>query len=172
VPTEKLDRLPTCYQSDFARGGLKVFEPAGDRTWSHPPAFPSARGGLVSTVDDYLAFGQMMLNKGRHGRERILSRPSVETMTTDQLTPEQRATAGFFLDNRGWGFGLSVVIRREDLSAIPGRFGWDGGYGTSWYSDPREELVAILMTQRMWDSPEAQSLYLDFWTSTYQAIDD
>ncbi len=115
----------------------------------------------------------MMLNKGTHGRERILSRPSVEVMTTDQLTPAQRAATGILLgDNRGWGFGMSVIIRRDDLSATPGRFGWEGGLGTAWASDPAEEMVAILMTQRAMDSPSAPALYSDFWTLAYQAIDD
>jgi CubicO group peptidase (beta-lactamase class C family) len=141
--------------------------------WSRPPAFPSAAGGLVSTVDDYLAFGRMMLNNGKHGNERILSRPSVELMTTDQLTAEQKAGARIFLgENRGWGFGLSVVTRRDDLSAVPGRFGWDGGLGTSWASDPGEDMVAILLTQTAWTSPSPPGVYHDFWTSAYQAIDD
>ena len=81
----------------------------------------AAAGGLVSTVDDYLAFGRMVLNKGQHGRERILARPSVETLTTDQLTPEQKAVselgAGFF-DNHGWGFGVSIVTRRDAVAAV------------------------------------------------------
>jgi CubicO group peptidase (beta-lactamase class C family) len=117
----------------------------------------------------------MMLNKGKHGRERILSRLSVELMTTDHITPEQKAVSDFFpgfWDNRGWGFGISVITRRNDVGAVPGRFGWDGGYGTSWYSDPKEDLVGILMTQRVWDSPRAPDVYLDFWTPAYQAIDD
>ena len=95
-------------------------------------------------------------------------------MTTDQLTPEQKAASGFFLgflDNRGWGFGVSVVTRRDDVAAVPGRFGWDGGFGTSWASDPREEMVAILMTQRA-GLPQSAGSMLDFWTSAYQAIDD
>ena len=114
-----------------------------------PPArIPGRRGGLISTVYDYLAFGQMMLNKGKHGNERILSRPSVEAMTTNQITPEQKAGSELFLeDNRGWGFGMSIITRRDDVAAAPGRFGWDGGLGTSWYSDPNEDMVAILMTQ-------------------------
>ena len=135
-----------------------------------PPAFPSGAGGLVSTIDDYLAFGQMMLNKGRHGSERIMSRPSVEAMTADQLTPDQKAEAGPILaDNRGWGFGVAVVTRRDDVAAVPGRFGWDGGLGTSWSSDPWEEMVAILMTQVL---GFPSGIYEDFWTSAYQAIDD
>jgi len=93
-------------------------------------------------------------------------------MTADQLTPEQRAGAGAFLgDNRGWGFGVSMFIRRDDVSAVPGRYGWDGGFGTSWSSDPTEELVGILMTQRL-ASYESPGIDLDFWTSAYQAIDD
>jgi len=51
-------------------------------------------------------------------------------------------------------------------------FGWDGGYGTSGYSDPGEDMVAILMTQRVWDALGAPLAYLDFWTQAYQAIDD
>ncbi len=94
-------------------------------------------------------------------------------MTTDHLTQEQKTGAGLFLgDNRGWGFGMSVVIRRDEVSAVPGRFGWDGGLGTSWTSDPKEDMVAILMTQRTLDSSIALALYLDFWTSAYQAIGD
>jgi CubicO group peptidase (beta-lactamase class C family) len=107
------------------------------------------------------------------GRERILSRLSVETMTTDQLTPEQQAESRFFLgDSRGWGFGVSIVTRRDDVAAVPGRFGWDGGYGTSWSSDPKEDMVAILMTQCLWNSPSPPGIYLDFWTLAYQTIDD
>jgi CubicO group peptidase (beta-lactamase class C family) len=170
VPAAKLDRLASCYWTNFETGAFELFDDPRDGLWSRPPAFPSE---LVSTIDDYLAFGQMMLNKGKHGRERILSRPSVELMTTDQLTPEQKAGAGFVLgENRGWGFGVSMVTRRDDVAAVPGRYGWDGGYGTSWATDPEEEMVAILMTQRLWTSPSPPDIYLDFWTSAYQAIDD
>ncbi len=77
-------------------------------------------------------------------------------MTTDQLTPEQKAVSGLFpgfFDSYGWGFGVSVITRRDDIAAVPGRYGWDGGLGTSWYSDPREDMVIILMTQCAWTSP-------------------
>ena len=174
VPATKLDRLATSYQVNPETGALELYDEAEGGQWSRPPAFPSAGGGLVSTIDDYLAFGQMMLNKGNYGSERLLSRPSVETMTTDQLTPEQKAVSGFYpgyFDSRGWGFGVSVITRRDDLAAVPGRFGWDGGLGTSWYSDPREDMVAILMTQRS-AFPLFSGVYLDFWTSAYQTIDD
>jgi CubicO group peptidase (beta-lactamase class C family) len=173
VPPDKVARLPVCYATDPWTGGLTVFDGARDGQWTRAPAFPDASAGLVSTVDDVHAFARMMLAKGRHGRGRILSRPSVEAMTTDQLTPEQRAAAvGFLGENRGWGFGTAVVVRRDDLSAVPGRFGWDGGYGTSFAVDPAEEMIGILMTQRMWTSPSPPAVCRDFWTSAYAAIDD
>ena len=175
VPTTRLDRLVTSYWTNFETGALELYDEAKGGQWSRPPAFPSGAGGLVSTIDDYLAFGQMMLNQGKHGNERLLSRPSVETMTTDQLTPEQKAVSGLvpgYFDSHGWGFGVSMVTRRDDVAAVPGRFGWDGGMGTSWYSDPREGMVTILMTQRAWTSPSPPDVCLDFWTSAYQAIDD
>jgi CubicO group peptidase (beta-lactamase class C family) len=170
VPADKRHRLASCYDADPDTGTLVLHDSAEESQWNSPPPFPSGAGGLVSTADDYLAFGTMMLHKGMHGRERILSRPSVEVMTTDQLTATQKAGAGIFLgENRGWGFGMSVITKRDDLSSVPGRFGWDGGYGTSWYADPVEEMVCILMTQvRGFPS----GIYPDFWTSAYQAIDD
>ncbi|MGH2498323.1 MAG: serine hydrolase domain-containing protein [Ktedonobacteraceae bacterium] len=173
VPEASLDRLATSYWTDPASGKLTVYDEARGGQWSRPPAFPSGAGGLVSTIDDYLAFGQMMLSLGKHGNERILSRLSVEVMTTDQLTPAQKAAPSLisgFLDGNGWGFGVSVVTRRDDIAAVPGRYGWDGGLGTSWYSDPREEMIIILMTQSAWASPSPPNVY--FWTLAYQAIDD
>ena len=175
VPAAKLDRLATSYWSNPETGALEVYDEAEGGQWSRPPAFPAAASGLVSTVDDYLAFGQMMLSQGKHGRERVLSRPSVETMTTDQLTSGQKAASGLvggYFDRHGWGFGLSMVTRREDLAEPVGTFGWDGGLGTSWRSDPREKMVTILMTQRAWTSPTPPDVCRDFWTSAYQAIDD
>jgi CubicO group peptidase (beta-lactamase class C family) len=175
VPAAKLDRLATCYWTDPKTGKLAVFDEARGGRFATPPVFESGAGGLVSTVDDYLAFCRMMLNKGKHGDEHILSRLSVELMTTDHITLEQKAASPFspgFWDNHGWGFGVSIVTRRDDLSGVPGRFGWDGGYGTSGYSDPKEDMVVILMTQRLMESPSAPAVYVDFWTSAYQAIDD
>ena len=175
VSEASLDRLATSYWTNPESGELIVYDEAVGGQWSRPPAFPSGAGGLVSTIDDYLAFGQMMLSQGKHGSERILSRLSIETMTTDQLTPEQKAVSGLvpgFFDGHGWGFGVSIVTRRDEVAAVPGRYGWDGGMDTSWYSDPREEMITILMTQRAWTSPSPPDVCLDFWTSAYQAIDD
>jgi CubicO group peptidase (beta-lactamase class C family) len=179
VPADQLDRLPDSYGihygPNFETGEFGIFDPAKDGQFSRPPVFESGAGGLVSTVDDLLAFGQMMLGLGKFGGRRILSRPSVELMTTDQITPAQKAASTFFpefWESRGWGFGVSIVVKRDDVFATPGRFGWDGGYGTSWYVDPKEDLIGVLMTQRLMDSPIAPAVFRDFWTSAYQAIDD
>jgi len=172
VPADKRDRLPSCYFPNPATGTLELFDGVHESQWGRPPTFPSGADGLVSTIDDYLAFGQMMLNQGRHGSERILSRRAVEAMTTDQLTPQQKAVSspplpGFF-ETYGWGFGVSVVTRRDDLASVPGRYGWDGSLGTSWFCDPKEDLIGIVLTQRVL----ALDVSRDFWTLAYQAIDD
>ncbi len=175
VPASKLNRLATSYWTDPETGALAVYDEAEGGQWSRPPAFPSGAAGLVSTIDDYLAFGQMLLNKGKHESRRILSRPSVELMTSDQLTPEQKTVSGLVpgdFDSHGWGFGVSVVTRRTDIAESVGTFGWTGGLGTSWSSDPQEQMVTILLTQRAWSSPSPPTICLDFWTLAYQAIDD
>jgi CubicO group peptidase (beta-lactamase class C family) len=175
VPAAQIGRLATSYWNNAGTGERELYDPAAGGQWSRPPAFPSGGGGLVSTIDDYRAFAEMLLNKGRHGNERLLSRSSVELMTADQLTPAQKAATDWlpgYFDSHGWGFGVSIVTRRDQPFGSLGTFGWDGGMGTSWYTDPREELVTIILTQRAWRSPSPPNVCLDFWTLAYQAIDD
>jgi CubicO group peptidase (beta-lactamase class C family) len=175
LPERSIERLATAYWNDPATGELGLFDAAKGGQWSRSPAFPSGAGGLVSTIDDYMAFGEMMLRQGKHGNERILARPTVELMTTDHLTPVQKSVSGLipgYFEGHGWGFGHSVVTRRDDLAKSVGTFGWDGGLGTVWSTDPREEMITILMTQRAWTSPNPPDVCLDFWTLAYQAIDD
>jgi CubicO group peptidase (beta-lactamase class C family) len=174
VRAAKLDRFATSYMVNPETHGLMVYDPAEGGDWSRPPAFPNGAGGLVSTADDYLAFANMLLNSGVHGRTRILSRPSVELMTTDQLTPEQKARSGFGPDSfagRGWGFCLGITTRRTEF-ASSGSYGWSGGMGTLWENDPHEEMITILMTQRGWESSTPAGVFVDFWTLAYAAIDD
>jgi CubicO group peptidase (beta-lactamase class C family) len=173
VPAAKLDRLPACFGRDMTTGELVLLEPAGGGYAARPPAFESGAGGLVSTADDLLAFGRMMLMDGT-AVERILSRPSIELMTADHLTPGQKAASPFFerfWESRGWGLGLGVITARNDVAESPGRFGWDGAFGTSWYVDPTNQLVGVLMTQRRPDRLAISQVALDFWTSVYQLID-
>jgi CubicO group peptidase (beta-lactamase class C family) len=175
VPAANLDRLATSYLTDPETGALTLNdEPVGGQ-WSRPPAFPSGAGGLVATVDDYLAFAHMLLDRGRFGGDRIVSRLSIEAMTTDQLTAEQKAISSIvpgYFDSHGWGFGVAVATTRTDPAEPVGAFGWDGGLGTCWRTDPSEEMITILMTQAAWTSPNPPDVCRDFWTSAYQAIDD
>ncbi|MGI8546218.1 MAG: serine hydrolase domain-containing protein [Gemmatimonadaceae bacterium] len=172
VSTEKIERLPQFYFFNHQTNTLDVFDDAANSAWRLEPPFESGAGGLVSTIDDYFAFSRMMLNKGRHGREQILSRTAVELMTSDQLTPQQRAGSEiFFGTHSSWGFGMAVDIRRDQVFHTPGRFGWDGGFGTTAYTDPAEGMIGILFTQRMMDSPEPPKVFTDFWTLAYGAME-
>jgi CubicO group peptidase (beta-lactamase class C family) len=176
VPEAKIARVPTCYGLDYSTGKLSVLDEARGGVVSRPPVFESGGGGLVSTVDDMLAFGRMMLNNGAAGREPILSRPSIDLMTADDhLTPAQKAASPFFenfWNTCTWGLGLGVVTGRHDIADAPGRFGWDGAFGTSCWVDPKEQMVGVLMTQRRPDVLAIPPVILDFWTSAYQLIDD
>jgi CubicO group peptidase (beta-lactamase class C family) len=175
VPAAKLDRLATCYRTDAETQRLAVYDDARNGRWTRPPAFPSGGGGLVSTADDFLAFGRMMLRLGSHGAHRILARPTVDLMTTDHLTAAQKAASPFFpgfWDKTGWGFGLSVTTGRDALAPSPGSYGWMGGFGTSWWTDPHEDMVAILLIQRLMTGPNDVVISADFATLAYQAIDD
>lgn len=175
VPEDKLDRLPTCYATDPFTGQRIVLDEARGGQVARAPTFESGAGGLVSTACDMAAFGRMMIDTGACGRGRVLSRPTVELMTMDHLTSAQKAASPFFPDfwaNRGWGLGLGVTTARHDIADVPGSFGWDGAFGTSWHIDPKEGLVLVLMTQRRPDVLDIPALTRDFWTAAYQLIDD
>jgi CubicO group peptidase (beta-lactamase class C family) len=172
VPPEKINRLPDVYFFNRQANRLDSFDDPANSAWSTPPPSESGGGGLVSTVDDYFAFSRMMLNKGRHGREQILSRATIELMTSDQLTPEQRtASEIFFGTHSSWGLGMAVDIARSEIYHSPGRYGWTGGLGTTAYIDPAQEVIGILFTQRMMDSPEPPKFFSDFWTLAYGAVE-
>ncbi|MET8141473.1 serine hydrolase domain-containing protein [Sphaerisporangium sp. NPDC005288] len=181
VPDDQIDRMPTLYAPDPRSGEFTVWDEAKGGRWSLPPAFQGGGGGLVSTADDYHAYFRMLLDHGMHGGERILSRPAVELMTTNRLTPEQQAVRSAMATENvhlsfgqgqhgGWGFGMAVRTYRGDYAPI-GQFGWDGGSGTSTYADPRNRLTGILLTQVGMSVPDSARLIHDFWTTVYQAID-
>ncbi|CAK6472706.1 serine hydrolase domain-containing protein [Peribacillus castrilensis] len=182
VPADKIDRLPPLYAPDPQTGEFIVWDEAKGGRHSQPPAFQSGGGGLSSTVDDYHAYFQMLLNHGMHGTERILSRPAVQLMTTNRLTHEQQAARNAMASNNvhvsfgqgqhgGWGFGMAVRTYRGDYASI-GQFGWDGGAGTTTYADPDKQLAGILLTQVGMSTPDSARLIHDFWTMVYQAIED
>ncbi len=131
-------RLATAYEN--VDGKLAVRD-RPDGQWWRPPRFPDGAGGLVSTAADLVAFGRMLLRGG----DPVLKPGTVAEMTRDQLTPAQRARVwpGFsFLDDRGWGYGVSVT---------EWGYAWDGGLGTSWSNIPDQDLTVVVLTQRAAD---------------------
>lgn len=156
--TPEVHRLAAAYRP--TPGGL-VLEDPPDGGWSVPPRFEDAAAGLVSTADDLLAFARMLLRGG----DPILSADAVRAMTSDQLTPAQRASFGLGLDSavgRSWGFCQAVYDS--------GAFGWDGGFGTSWWVDPGPGLVVIVMTQLLFESPESPAVHGDVRRAAYDAL--
>ena len=175
VPGESIGRLATAYARDNAATGGPVVDDAPDGHWSQPPVFESGGGGLVSTADDYLAFASALLAGGTSHGERVLSRPAVTLMTSDQLTPAQKAVSGFwpgYFDAMGWGFGMSVRTSRTHLGPSVGTYGWSGFYGSAWYNDPAEDMTTIVLMQRAHMGDQTLPMWHDIWTAVYQAIDD
>ena len=156
--TAHTERLATAYRP--TPDGLRVWDrPEG--TWSRPQAFADGAAGLLSTVDDLLAFARMLLAGGAP----VLSAEAVRAMTSDQLTEAQKAHGGLgpdFFSGRSWGFCQAVLEG--------GAFGWDGGFGTSWLVDPACELVVIVLTQRMFETSQTPQVHRDIQAAAYAAL--
>ncbi len=184
VPPDRLGRFTTAYAPDPKPGVtevINVLDPIEGSWWGRPPALPNAAGWMVSTIDDFWAFARMLVDRGVHDGERILSEASIELMVRDRLTDAQRAASTLFLGaHSSWGLGLSVPAAAGDPAAIPRGIGWDGGTGTTWRSDLDRDLTGILFTQRAMTSPEPPAAFVDFWarrtppsrTEAYAAIED
>ena len=147
ISPERTGRLPSQYMTNFQTGKMEQQTLTGPSVWTKPPVFPSGAAGLLSTADDYLAFARLLQSEGTYKDQRLLSPRSVRLMTTNHLTPGQMAGGDPILAGQGWGFGMTVVTAPDDVSPVPGRYGWNGGYGTFWFNDPARKLVAIAMTQ-------------------------
>jgi CubicO group peptidase (beta-lactamase class C family) len=172
VPADRRDRFGPCWWTDGATGERAVYDPP-DGQWATPPAFPSGAAGLVSTVDDLHRFAAVLLAGGERHGVRLLARPTVAAMTTNQLTPAQMAAmAPDPSDATGWGLGVGVEVRGGSPTRSPGTYGWDGGLGSSWANDPSEDLIGVLLTNRAWASPTPPAAFRDFWTATYAAFAD
>jgi CubicO group peptidase (beta-lactamase class C family) len=146
-------RLATLYAA--RDDGLAEADPP-DGAFARPPAFESLAGGLVSTAPDVLTFLCALADGGGP----LLPAAAVAAMTRDALGPELRARAEHIVGpNRSWGLMAAVVVAGPSA----GRWGWDGGTGTSAWVDPARDLVAVLLTQRLMagphDAPDA------FWTA-------
>jgi len=149
-PDTKLDRLATAY-TYYDGKGLNRFPdtPITEGTFSYSADYPykgerklfSGGAGLNSTAEDYARFCQMMLNGGKWGNTRLLSRKTVELMTHDQL--------GKIGPDQEFGLGFGVEGAKAPLAELgtPGTFAWGGFFYTSFSIDPKEELIVVFMGQ-------------------------
>lgn len=159
--TEDVERLATAYQP--IADGLAVWD-SPDGQWSRPPSFHDGAAGLLSTVDDLLAFGRMLLRGG----SPVLAADQVREMSRDYLTAEQRAFGTAFLAGRGWGLGTSVVLDGPWAGAT----GWDGGLGTSFLLHPTRDLVVIVLTQRLFEAAKGPALHTDLQAAALAAAEE
>ncbi len=168
VPSGKMGRFITGYMNQD--GKLTLFD-APDGMYAKPPAFPAGDSGLVSTADDFGAFAKFMFTGLAPDGRRLLSDASLKAMTTNRLTPAQMKDGEMILGpGRGWGLGVGVQVAASPFGVQPGAYGWDGGFGTSWFNDPAKGLTAILLTQRVFDSPDPPQVHKDFWRDAYGAL--
>jgi len=183
-------RMPdTAFWVDGTKKG-RVAEPQKDpQTGKRPPArdvtekptWMSGGGGMVATAADYGRFGQLWLNNGTLEGTRLISRKTVELMTSDHLPPGLTVSPGAALSpnslaptpERALGFGLGFAVRqgtgRSPMYGSGGEFFWAGAAGTNFIIDPKEKLVAVLMIQ----SPAQMNPYRNLMRQlVYQAIID
>lgn len=162
VPASKVHRLAAAYTPGST--GLELTDDPRTGQWASEPAFHSGAGGLVSTCDDYLKFARMILNQGRTGSQQLLSPAAVRLMTTDAMSPVQKsrsATIPLDFSTHTWGMGLALVTAPKQLWP-QSSYGWTGGLGTHWMTDPQAEVVAVIMTQVAMTTPDSTQLFDDF----------
>lgn len=168
VPADKAARLITGYVNNG--GKLAPFDPYNDM-YLKAPTFPAGDSGLVSTADDFATFARFMTTGLAPDGRRLIKAETLKAMTTNRLTPAQMKDGEMILGpGRGWGLGLGVQVAASPYGVQPGAYGWDGGFGTSWFTDPARDLTAILLTQRVFDSPDPPAAHKDFWRDAYAAV--
>jgi CubicO group peptidase (beta-lactamase class C family) len=177
VPDAQLSRLATAYGIDPATKQRVVEDHPANSRWANPDRFQSGGGGLVSTAEDYLQFARLLLARGRLGDTRLLSHRSVDLMRSNFLSRDQRRLPAFgHIQWAGQGFGLGLAIVDDAAQQLPlgyrsiGSFGWPGAFGTSWFADPVEDMIAMMLIQRR--AIEPFPMAVDFERRVYDAIDE
>ena len=163
VPDDRQERVATIYRSTDK--GLEK-NPLQLR---FPSTYYSGAGGLSSTAADYFRFGQMLLNRGALDGKQVLSPRSVVIFSSNQVGDMFEGQLG---RPKGMGFGFTVEVVQDSIAAgtfrSDGSFGWDGAFGTHFWVDPEQQLVAVLMIQ----TSAARQIHRDFETAVMQAIVD
>jgi CubicO group peptidase (beta-lactamase class C family) len=138
-PDDRLPRVATIYQKTSE--GLQK---APDQRVT-PTRYFSGGGGLMSTAEDYLQFGQMLVNGGQLNGKRLLSPTTVELMSAIHVKDTFPGRPA----GRSWGLSVQVISNPIEaaMRVSPGSFGWDGAFGTHFWVDPKEKMVGLLMVQ-------------------------
>ena len=166
LPAGKQARLVTLYTEDAAKNNVPM-RPQGDLTPDYPNApgtYFSGGAGLSSSIDDYAAFLQMLLNNGTYRGRRFLQPATVALITQNHIGDINQGENKF-----GLGFGITTAqsTRRPGLS--PGSYEWGGIFGTTYWVDPKEKLVALIYTQK-YPNTTGNDLDDKFKTAVYQSL--
>ncbi len=176
LPEEKISRLATLYRP----GSDKTIEPVGPGlqtlgpvVWSStyqcegPKTYFSGGGGLVSSINDYAIFLQMMLQGGTFGGQQLLAQSTVTEMTKNQIG---NLETSYPVHGKKCGYGFGVADKAIATGAPAGSYSWGGAFHTFFWVDPKNDLVAILMTQLF---PAGHlAMRTDFQRCVYDAIAD
>ena len=166
VPQGKVTRLAQPFATDKATGNpIKML----DVTIAQKNDAGGA--GSASTAADYTRLCQMLLNGGQLNGARVLGRATVAYMATDHLDTIKTAVPNALA---GYGFGLGFQVRKNDgvsnVMGFAGEYGWGGAAGTTFWIDPKEQLVAVLMTQTVFGTPAQRIDRALFRHALYQAL--
>jgi CubicO group peptidase (beta-lactamase class C family) len=181
VPEAKLNRFAAEYgpstgsgQAPTENGGMELLDAPATSQYTKPPRFLSGGAGLVSTASDYMRFLQMLLNGGELDGTRLLGRKTVELMTInhlpDELIPIQVQPHTLHGCGFGLGFRVLVDVAQAGRLGSEGEFGWGGAASTSFFVDPKENLIGLLLTQLM--PSRYYPIRNEFKVLVYQALVD
>jgi len=181
VPADKWSRFATVYWVNPKGGGLS---PNGPETVNHrdfdkQPALPSGGGGMVSTIEDYYRFAQMLANGGELNGKRLLAPATVKLMSSNHLAPNLLTgefRIGYQVMRPGFGYGYNCAVVFDPPEAnLPdgkGTFFWDGAAGTWFWIDPTNDVVFVGMIQRMGAGPASENLQYLSRSVVYGALVD
>jgi CubicO group peptidase (beta-lactamase class C family) len=173
VPKAKIDRFAAMY-GPTGKGGMELIDAPATSPFLKPPRCLSGGGGLVSTANDYMRFVHMMLNGGIYDGIRILSPKTIKIMTVNHLPDEMIPIQiePHTLHGCGFGLGFRVLVDVAQCGRLgtEGEFGWGGAASTSFFIDPQEELVGLLLTQLM--PSRYYPIRSEFKVLVYQALVD
>ncbi|MEL6142854.1 MAG: serine hydrolase domain-containing protein, partial [Bacteroidota bacterium] len=163
IPANKLDRQAFYHTRKPEEKQVKVAEQSAPVTGN---VVYGGSFGLMSTAEDYLKFCRMLLNGGKWDGRRYLSRKTLELMTLDHTGDRGDGSPG---QGFGLGFGVTTDVAASGSLGSIGQYYWSGAYCTYFFIDPKEELIAILMTQT---GPYSNKYGSEMRRFVYQAIDD